>query len=200
MTLSRWDDVSTPLISDSLGRFGALDPSIRRLSGGRLVGPAFPVETMEGDSRTLHHAVDRAPEGAVLVVDAKGVHSRAVWGEVLSRAAIARGLRGLVLYGSIRDLDAIRQLDFAVFALGSTPAGPHKGWMGRIGEPVSCAGVTVESGDLVVGDADGVVVVPQAEMDRVYQNAMEKKRLEDGWLERIDAGESTLDILDLREG
>lgn len=200
MTLARWDGVSTPLISDCLGRFGCFDPSIRQLCGNGLVGPAFTVETMEGDSRTLHHAVDRAPEGAVLVIDAKGLRTRAVWGEVLSQAAAARGIRGLVLYGAIRDLDAIRQFGFPVFALGSTPAGPHKGWMGKIGEAVSCAGVTVHAGDLIVGDADGVVVIPEAESDRVYQAAMEKKQLEDGWISRIHAGESTLDILDLREG
>lgn len=199
MNLSRWNDVPTPLISDGLQRFGCMDPCIRQLSGDGLVGPAFPVETMEGDSATLHHAVNRAPEGSVLVVDAKGLRTRAVWGEVLSTAAEARGLRGLVLHGAIRDLDAIRQRGFPVFAMGSTPAGPHKGWQGRIGEPISCGGVPVHAGDLVVGDADGVVIIPASHVDDVYRSAMEKQQQEDGWIGRIEAGESTLDILDLRK-
>jgi regulator of RNase E activity RraA len=172
---------------------------VKRLAGERLFGPAFPVRTMAGDSSTLHRAVAAAPSGSVLVVDAGAYTDRAVWGEVLTIAAMVRGLEGAVIDGAVRDIDAIRRLAFPLFARGHTPAGPHKGWMGDMGGPVSCGGVVVEEGDLVVGDGDGVVVVPHAHATEVRLAINNRVELEDEWLRRIRAGEPSYAVLGLHE-
>lgn len=196
---SGWERFSTALISDCMDRFGTLSPEVRLLSGRRLAGPAFPVEIMEGESGTLHRAVLRAPAGSVLVVEGQGLRTRAVWGEILTAAALGRGIAGLVLNGMVRDLEAIRERDFPLFAIGTSPAGPHKGWDGRIGDPVACAGVVVHAGDVVVGDRDGVVIVPQSHAPEIEKLVTDRMQLEEEWLARVDKGESTLEVLGIGE-
>jgi regulator of RNase E activity RraA len=193
-----WASLSCALVSDCLERFQAMDAGVRRLSGGRLLGRAVPVRTMVGESATLHAAVQQAPAGAVLVIDAEGHLGRAVWGEVLTVAAQAAGLSGVVIDGVIRDVAAIRERGFPVFARGSCPAGPHKGWKGEIGQPVTCGGVVTRAGDLVVGDDDGVVVVPSERIADVAAAAQERLRTEAEWLRRIESGETSVDVLGLK--
>lgn len=188
---------STATISDCLNRFGAMAADVRRLSGETLFGPAFTARTMAGESSTLHRAVAAAPSGSILVVDAGGYDDRAVWGEILSVAAVARGVRGAVIDGAVRDIDAIRSMGFPVFARANTPAGPHKGWRGDWGRLVSCGGVVVEPGDLVIGDGDGVVVVPSADVPQVRAAVEARLELESGWRLRIETGESSVSVLGL---
>jgi regulator of RNase E activity RraA len=152
---------------------------------------------MAGESSTLHRAVAAAPSGSILVVDAGGYDDRAVWGEILSVAAVARGVRGAVIDGAVRDIDAIRSMGFPVFARANTPAGPHKGWRGDWGRLVSCGGVVVEPGDLVIGDGDGVVVVPSADVPQVRAAVEARLELESGWRLRIETGESSVSVLGL---
>ena len=171
--------------------------AIRRLCGGHLAGPAHTIQTAVGDSATVHRALQEAPPGSVIVIDAQGSEARAVWGGVLTVAAMARGARGAVVDGVVRDLDEIAALGFTVFARGTCPAGPHKGFRGSVGVPVQCGGVIVEPGDIVVGDADGVTVVPAG---RAGDALIEVERIaarERGWVERIEAGESSASILGL---
>src|SRR5690606_28107227 len=125
-----------------------------------LVGRAFPIRVLAGDSATCHRALSDAPRGFVLVINGGGYEGRAIWGEILTVAARSKGVRGAVVDGVVRDIGAIRQLDFPLFARGTTPGGPHKGGGGRWGTPITCGGVLVCPGDLVVGDEDGVAVVP----------------------------------------
>ena len=188
---------STAAISDCLNRFGAMAADVRRLAGRTLFGPAFTARTIAGESSTLHRAVAAAPPGSILVVDAGGYTGRAVWGEILSTAAVARGLRGAVIDGAVRDIDAIRSIGFPLFARAHTPAGPHKGWKGDWGNPVSCGGVVVEPGDIVIGDGDGVVVVPRADAPQVRAALAARLELENGWRRRIEAGESSAAVLGL---
>lgn len=194
----RWSGISPAIASDCMGRFGAM-VGIRRLSGAEMAGPAFPVETAAGENGTLHRALRVVPAGAVLVVAAAAGEDRAVWGEVLTLAAEQAGIRGVVLDGATRDVDAIRGRDFPLFARATSPAGPHKGWPGRIGEPVACAGVVVSPGDVVLGDGDGVAVVPAADAERVLAAARERAGLEQEWLGRIRAGEPSTRVLGLED-
>jgi 4-hydroxy-4-methyl-2-oxoglutarate aldolase len=196
----RWEGLSTSLVSDCLGRLQAMAGEIRRLAGSRVAGPAFPVEVVAGESGTLHRALLVAPPGSVLVVAAGGYTGRAVWGEILTVAALQRGLRGLVLDGVVRDLDAIAAHGFPVFARGTCPAGPHKSPPGRSGEPVACGGVVVAPGDVVLGDGDGVVVVPAAAAEEVHARARERLGQEQEWLRRLRGGETTVEILGLDAG
>ena len=190
----RWEGLSTATVSDCMARFGAMR-GVRRLSGGRLVGPAYPVQTMAGENSTLHRAIQTAPAGSVLVVDAAAAEDRAVWGEVMTVAAIHGQLRGLVLDGVTRDLDAISGHNFPLFARGTCPAGPHKGWSGRLGTRISCGGVVVEADDVVIGDGDGVVVVPHGDAQAVLVAARDRVRDEAEWMARISAGEPSTTVL-----
>lgn len=195
--LDRWRGLPTAAVSDALGRVGAMHAGISRLSGRSLVGRAYPVSTAAGDNSTIHRAVKAAPSGAVLVVDAEGHLGRAVWGHVLTVAAQRRGLSGAVIDGAVRDIDDVRALGFPVYARGVCPAGPHKGFVGRHGDRVQCGGVSVALGDLILGDADGVSVVPASEMDVVLPRVREKIATEARWIRLIEEGRSTVDILGL---
>lgn len=190
-----WEGLSTAIISDSLDRFQVMDPAIRSLTSRQLTGPAFPVLTMAGENSTLHRAITAAPPGSVLVVDAGGYVGRAVWGEVLTVAAEVAGIRGVVIDGAVRDVAQIQH--WPVFARGACAAGPHKGWTGRVGQPIQCGGVPVSPGDLVVGDSDGVVVVPQARVDEIRRAARQRLEVEQRWIERIRSGETSVAILGL---
>lgn len=190
-----WRQLPSSVASDCLDRSGAMDWRIRLLSGQRLVGPAFTVRTVAGDSATIHRALREVPADHVLVVSAEGGTDRAVWGAVLTEAARRAQLIGAVIDGLVRDLAQIRASGFPLFARGSSPAGPHKDGHGTFGDVVRCGGVVVSPGDLIVGDLDGVVVVPAARVDRVSRDAVERLRAEATWIERIRSGETSADIL-----
>ena len=183
------------MVSDALGRWGAMASAIRRLSGTSAYGPAFPVRTMPGDSSTVHRAVAAAPEGSVLVIDAGGYEDRAVWGEILTIAAEIRGISGVVIDGAARDIDAIRARSFPVFARAVCAAGPHKGWNGTIGDQITCGGLLVRSRDLVVADGDGVVVVPEGQLSSVAEAVAQRRDLEAEWRRRLHNGELSVNIL-----
>lgn len=194
---SRWEGLSTSVISDALNRFQVMHAGIRRLSDGRLFGPAYPAKAMVGENSVIHRAVAQAPPGSVLVVDAEGYANRAVWGDVLTVAALARGLAGAVIDGVVRDSEAIRDRGFSLFARGVSAAGPHKGWQGAIGQPIQCGGVVVAAGDLIVGDADGVVVIPAELMEATLESAISAHRREGEWIDRIASGENSVAVLGL---
>ncbi|HSR44561.1 MAG TPA: hypothetical protein VLT15_04930 [Acidimicrobiia bacterium] len=192
-----WIGIATANLSDVVGRMGAMDGGIRRLSGKRLAGPAHTVTTGIGDSSTIHRALVEARPGSVLVVDAQGGTARAVWGAVMTVAAIERGLVGVVIDGAVRDIDEISSLEFPVFARATCPAGPHKGFRGAHGVPIQCGGVVVNPGDMVVGDADGVTVVPVQDTAEALSAVERLAAQERNWMARIRSGESTVEILGL---
>ena len=156
-------EFDTPEISDQLNRLYALDAEIQGLSGveERLVGPACTVRCFPGDNLMVHKVLDVARPGDIVVIGAGGVRSNAVLGDIISTKARHRGIAGFVVDGLVRDLPAIRDLDFPVYARGTTPIGPlHRG-PGEINYPIACGGVVVSPGDVIVADAAGVVVVPR---------------------------------------
>lgn len=152
----------TSALSDSMDRFGGA-PGIAAMPPGnptRLFGPAFTVRTRPGDNLVVHKALDLAQPGDVLVIDAGGSTMRATLGGLICRYAQSRGLAGLVVDGAVRDLADIGALGLPVFARGFTHLGPYKDGPGEIGGPVNIGGTVVRSGDVVVGDVDGLVFVP----------------------------------------
>jgi len=192
-----WDTVATANLSDAIGRVGAMEGGIRRMCGQRMVGPAHTVLTGTGDSSSIHRALVDALPGSVVVVDAQGGTDRAVWGNVLTLAARAQGVIGAVIDGAVRDIDEIAALDFTLFARATCPAGPHKGFRGFHGVPVQCGRVVVNPGDIIVGDADGVTVVPVAQVGTVLAEVERVVTREREWIDRIRAGESSAQILGL---
>ncbi len=185
-------------ISDALGRMNTFNSSLQRRTAGSLGGPAFCIEVVPGDSATSHLALEEAPVGCVLVIAAGGFPDRAVWGEIMTAAAQKRGVRGALIDGAVRDLGAIDARGFPLFSVAVTPTGPHKAGGGIWGGTVSCAGATVATGDLIVADEDGVVVVPVAQQAEALKKAQQIVERERTILGRIEQGESTVDLLGLR--
>ena len=151
---------ASSILADVAGRRGGLDGRIAALSPAmRVCGPAFTVEVRPGDNLMIHAAMAMAKPGDVLVIDGKADRTCALMGSIMLNACKKLGLAGVVLDASIRDTEELRELGFPVWAVGANPNGPTKFVPGRINWPISCGGVTVNPGDLIVGDADGVVVV-----------------------------------------
>lgn len=197
---SNWEGVASSVVSDCVGRFGVMNSAIRSLTGRSAHGPAYTVELMPGDNLTLHQELARVPAGSILVVDAGGLTERAVWGEVMTIAAMERGLRGVVIDGAIRDIVAISALGFPVFARGTVPAGPHKSGGGRAGVAISCGGAVVRPGDLIVADLDGVAVVAADEAEAVFADVQQRLAVEQTWIGRIREGHSSVEVLGLLSG
>jgi 4-hydroxy-4-methyl-2-oxoglutarate aldolase len=175
----------------------ACDPGLRAAwPGARLAGPAYTARGVGGDNLALHNAVATAPAGHVLVVDVqRAAHGH--WGEVLAVAAQVRGLAGLVIDGGVRDVDELARLDFPVFARTVPVLGTTKDHPGELGVAISIGGVTVRTGDLIVGDADGVVVLPHEHIDSIVAGADERAASEARILEQLRAGRTTLELYDL---
>ena len=182
--------VSTANVSDALHRTGDV-PGMRPIvPGSKLVGPAFTVRTYPGDWAKPVEAIDHAAPGDVLVIDAGGV-APAVWGELATNSAIQQGLAGVVIFGAARDSGDIRALGFPLFSsLGTPTAGEPKGF-GEIGVPIRIAGVRVAPGDWIIGDDDGVCVIPKDKALEYTNRAMDVLEKENRLREEILQG-STL--------
>jgi len=190
-TAARFRALPVANISDSMSRMTAGGPLLRPMhAGGALAGPAFTVKTRPGDNLMIHKALDLAEAGDVIVVDGGGDLTNALIGEMMVAHAEARGLAGMVLYGAIRDYDAIRAGDFPVFAAGVTHRGPYKDGPGEINVSIAIDGMVIEPGDLIVGDGDGVLCVPFADAAGIYQAAKAKNDAEQQQIAAIRAGRS----------
>lgn len=171
----------------SLGieRNGCMDADLLPLDGGKLmVGTACTVDTEDGDNFPIHVAIYQGKPGYVLVVAGKGYTERAYMGDLMGGAAAAIGLSGIVIDGYVRDKTGLAALDIPIYAKGFMQRSPDKKGPGEINTVVTCAGVKVTPGDLVVGDYDGVTVIPRGRIEEVL-TAAEKK--EDYELKRRDA-------------
>lgn len=159
-------------VADVMHRFGTMR-GLRQFGGtGRyLAGPALTVRTRPTDNLMVHAALDLAQPGDVLVVDAGGAPDRAIVGALMCHHALYRGIAGLVIDGMVRDADDLAELGLPVYARGINPNGPYKDGPGEINVAVSCGGTAILPGDLVIGDADGAVVVPQESATEVCQAA-----------------------------
>jgi len=181
------------------GARATMMPGIRMLSGDRrLVGPALTVMCHPGDNLMIHLAVARAEAGCVVVAQCHDA-GYGVWGEVLTVAAMARGIAGLILDGSVRDLGAIRRLGFPVFARGTALRGTTKSARGTVGAVITCGGTPVWAADLVVADESGIVVIRPQEAELILTKAEERCRKEAGMMDELRSGRTTLELLGLEE-
>ncbi len=196
--LAGWDRIPTTIISDELNREAGMEARIAPVSAAvRFVGEALTVTVMTGDNLALHVVANSAPRGTVLIVNAGQCSRTAVWGEILHAAAASQGVAAVIIDGVIRDRAALRQSSVPVFACGSTPNGPHKGWGGTINAPTQCGGVSVSPGDLIVGDDDGIAVIPRGRLPGLLDRCRERLQAETTLLERVRAGESSVKLLGL---
>jgi regulator of RNase E activity RraA len=163
--------VPTGNIADAMDRMGAMDYRIKPISNNTtLCGPALTVRTRPGDNLMVWKALEVATPGDVLVIATYDYPTASTFGEFVVMAAKAKGLAGIVSDGMCRDVTGIRATNLPVFAAGTVPSSPQKDGPGEIGGPVSCGGLVVHPGDMVVGDEDGVVVVPLADIQAVLGN------------------------------
>jgi|GEM_PF-2104062 len=182
-----------------------MSPRIRSmLPGQRFVGRALTVRTLPGFTRRPIEALSLAREGDVLVIDAGGISELSVWGSMVHWDATRKGLRGVVIDGMVRDLLEIQTQDrpIPLFACGRAPAiaGFGVASIGGIGEPVVCGGISVNSGDLIFGDDDGLAVVPQSRAAEVFDLAMRNIAFDDKEQAWIESGRSVFDLLVMLSG
>lgn len=181
-------------IADNNPVGGVMDPGVRPLDPSmKMVGRALPVRCYPGDNLALYQGIDAARPGDVLVFDCGG-YAAGHFGDMMAHACLAKGVAGVVIDGTCRDRNDIVELGLPVFTRGLNPAGTVKASLGKVGERVIAGGVAVEPGDIVFGDCDGVVVVPAAEADQVFDAALAKHRKEELIAARLDAGESALEV------
>ncbi|MCL1939904.1 MAG: RraA family protein [Desulfovibrionaceae bacterium] len=176
------------VIGDNMKRTACMDARIRAMNRTPLLGVALTVRVRPGDSLMLHKAMDMAEPGDVIVLDGGGYTGCAVAGELMALWCRKRGLAGLVIDGCIRDYDSISALDFPVYAAGVNPNGPLREGGGEINFPVSCGGLAVHPGDIIAGDADGVVVVSPADAADVAAKARLQYKEEAGIIAGIKNG------------
>lgn len=186
---ARFRDLPVANVSDVMSRMSAGGARLRPMhAGGMLAGPAFTVKTRPGDNLMVHKALAIAEPGDVIVVDAGGDLTNAIIGELMLAQMVKRGLGGIAINGAIRDVAAIRAQDFPVFAAGVTHRGPYKDGPGEINVPVAIDGMVIEPGDLLLGDDDGLVCVPFAEVDAIHKATVQKAAAEAQQIRNIEAG------------
>ena len=195
--IERAKKLSSSLLCDAMGSFEGMDCRIKPISPGmKVVGTAVTVKIKPGDNLFLHKAIYSSGKGFVLVVDSNGYKSGAVWGEMMTRSAIAMGLEGVVLDGVVRDLAVLREMRFPIFACGAIPNGVSKNSPGLINCSITCGGVSVSPGDLVLGDDDGVVIVPSEIIENVITLAEDIMKSEEKRIKEIEQGKLEPDWVD----
>jgi 4-hydroxy-4-methyl-2-oxoglutarate aldolase len=192
--VERFKGVPTSFIVDAMNGVGALDWRIRRLVGGSLVGVALTCDCGPLDNLAFMAALAQCKPGDVLVAATGGYTGAAVTGDLLMYVARNRGAAGYVSDGLVRDLDDLEAVGLPVFALGVTPNSPQRRGPGSVGLPVVCGGVSIATGDVVVGDRDGVVVVPRARIEETLKSLERVKAMEAATLERVRGGLKELPV------
>ncbi len=165
--IAQFRGLSSANLADAMGRFNFMDPGMRSRSGFPLCGRAVTVLCRPADNLMVHKALQIAEPGEIVVVSTCGNTTSAVFGEMMCHTAAAKGLGGIVVDGTIRDVDGIRQLGFAAFSRSVSPGGCDKDGPGEINVPIACGNTVVMPGDIVVGDDDGVAVVPRDHAEEV---------------------------------
>lgn len=175
-------------IADEMNRFSCVDARIKPLNSTPLLGTAFTVKARVGDNLMFHKALDMAQHGDIIVVDVQGDLVNSVTGEIMMRQVLKRGLAGVVIDGAVRDVEALREMPLAIYSAGITPKGPYKDGPGEINVPVCCGGVVVNPGDILVGDADGIVVISPSDAPILAEKAKAKLKQEQATLKSIEEG------------
>jgi regulator of RNase E activity RraA len=196
--VARFANLPTANLSDASGNLGTMDSGIHAMSpGARICGPACTVSTRAGDFVATLLGLGVAQKGDVLVIHNQGQPDVALWGEITTAEAKRKGLSGLVVDGNVRDIDGIRKRKFSVFARGVVPRVVGRGSLGEVNVPIQCGGVVVAPGDIVVGDSDGVVVVPKEKAETVLRLAQEIVHYENELLAKVLKGRTQVEMFSI---
>lgn len=187
-------------IHEAMGRVGLMQPYLRpAYQGAKLCGPAVTALLQPGDNWMMHVAAEQLTDGDVVVAACTTASDAGFFGDLLATSFRARGGVGLVIDGGVRDVADLEQMHFPVFAKAIHARGTVKETLGSVNIPVVCAGEVVNPGDVVVADADGVVVVPREQVAEVAEAAQAREAKEVGVRGRLAAGELGLDVYGMRE-
>ena len=187
--LSEWKKIPTAVIGDCLNRQNVMSSRISPVRSGTMAGQAQTVSVVAGDNGAIHAAMKFIQETEIMVIDGGGYTERALWGGILNTRAIKGNIAGIVIDGAVRDIEELKEMGLPVYCVSRTPAGPHKGWGGIIGGSVSCGGVCVSPGDIIVGDSDGVVAIPLGQEQDVFEASVKRMDFENKLIRKIQRGE-----------
>ena len=187
--LAQWAKIPPAIAGDVMNRQNVMAGRISPLSlGMTMAGQARTVSVLAGDNAALHEVIGRLRPNEVLVIDACNYDDRAVWGGILNTRAKMRNINGVVLDGAARDAAEMREMGLPVYLSALSPAGPHKCWGGSIDDRISCGGVVVMPGDIILGDDDGVTVVPLNRADIVLEASLKRIDYEREVLTKLNNG------------
>lgn len=190
--IEQFKEIPASNTADVMGRSCAMNPRIRLVSSPKaqmMVGPAYTVKCRAGDNLTLHAALNFCHEGDVLVVSNEEDDTRSLIGEVMmAYLRYTKKIAGIILDGPIRDIDEIGKWDFPVYATGTTPGGPYKEGPGEINVPISCGGIMVYPGDIILADPDGIIAIPKHDAAQILEDAKKFKEADEKKLEAARNG------------
>lgn len=187
------------LIADAMGRYGAMTGIVPLCRGRRLAGPALTVRTYRSDNLMLHAGLEMAEAGDILVTDAGGIPNAGLWGGLMTEMALRKSVGGLVIDGAVRDSQELIASGFPVYSRSVSPLGGFKSQGGAVNVPISCGSVPVFPGDIVVGDEDGVVVIPLRDAETVLEKCRRQQRMEEDISQKIKEGAHLFDLFHLGE-
>ena len=189
------------VFADVQHRRGVMHSSIKPIFNGKLVGPALTVKLSAGDLVDPLNALALAQPDDVIVVDASGETETSVWGGLMGGLCLQRGVKGAIVDGAVRDVDELRDMGFLLFSRSITARGTHTMYSGRkdelqINVPIGCGGVVMHPGDMIVGDENGVTVVPRGDLESVLRLAREQAEREEATRQQIAKGKTVEDLLE----
>lgn len=188
--------VPTGNICDSNQRMGSMDAGINPLHYRfEMTGYAYTVTCEPGDNLTIHKAIAEAEEGSILIINCQGYLGAGVFGEIFATSCMARGIKGVVIDGACRDKRDLIEMNFPVFSRGVNPNGTLKETCGETNATIECGGRIVTPGDIIVGDSDGVVVIPLAQAENVLEKTLAKKKKEDEMKPLLAQGKTTAELM-----
>lgn len=195
--IQKFTEFETPDVSDMMNRLYTMSPEIKNLVNEKMVcGPACTVKVFPGDNLMVHKALDIAKPGDVVVVDAGGSQMNGLIGDLISTKAKYRGIVGFIIDGLIRDLPGIQEVGMPVFARGVTPIGPlHRG-PGEINYTISCGGIVVNPGDIVMGDTNGVTVIRKEFAEELLERVINQRDSLQAYIEKVRQGIFSNDWVD----
>ena len=198
--LDAFSTIPAANISDTMGRLVGMHPRIKLQSAPKNpinVGRALTIKTRSGDNLMLHKALNMAKPGDVIILSNDGGESyRSLIGEIMFTYLASRGAAGIIIDGPIRDIDAVRKMEMPIYATGTNPAGPYKEGPGEINVPISCGGISINPGDIIVMDEDGVIVIPLQEAETVLKNARAFQEKDDAKLLAAQEGRAKREWVD----
>jgi regulator of RNase E activity RraA len=199
--VDKFATIPSSIIVDCYSKYPVLSPKLKALNplNSQFSGCALTVEDLEGGNFMSLFAIEYAKPGDVLIIDVKGISSRAGLGSINAEVFKRKGGRAIIVNGVVRDSGELANIGIPIFCLGSTPAGPHKGVKGNVNCPIAIGSASVSPGDIIVGDQDGIVCIARKDAAMILEAALNRLETEAGWMKKIEQGQTFAQILGIAD-